>query len=156
MIKSYTGAWIDYPSISRSKREIIRRRTMEIKNIYKELDRVTPDEKAGIKVDRLTGDDNVSVFVAEIAEQKWVKPHYHQKGVEIYQILEGNGRMKVGKAEGPDKVAWESEFPVEKGDCFSIPEKTVHQLVNTGTVRLCALFICSPSHLSTDRFFVGD
>ena len=128
---------------------------MEIKNIYKELERVPPDEKAGIKVDRLTGDDNVSVFVAEIAEKKWVKPHYHQKGVEIYQILDGRGLMKIGTG-GPEKIIWESEFPVEKGDCFSIPEKTVHQLVNTGTARLCALFICSPTHLSTDRFFVGD
>jgi mannose-6-phosphate isomerase-like protein (cupin superfamily) len=129
---------------------------MEIKNIYKELERVTPDEKAGIKVDRLTGDDNVSVFVAEIAEHKWVKPHYHQKGVEIYHILEGRGLMKIGRVEGQNQVAWESEFPVEKGDCFSIPEKTVHQLANTGTARLCVLFICSPTHLSTDRFFVGD
>ncbi len=127
---------------------------MEIKNIYQELEKVTPDEKAGIKVDRLTGDDAISVFVAEIAEGKWVKPHYHGKGVEIYQILEGRGLMKIGKPEGTDGVSWESEFPVEKGDCFSIPEKTVHQLVNTGTTRLCALFICSPSHLSTDRSFV--
>jgi mannose-6-phosphate isomerase-like protein (cupin superfamily) len=46
--------------------------------------------------------------------------------------------------------------PDEKGDCFSIPEKTVHQLVNTGAGRLCAMFICSPTHLSTDRFFLGD
>ena len=129
---------------------------MEIKNIYKELEKVTPDEKAGIKVDRLTGDDNVSVFVAEIAEHKWVKPHYHQKGVEIYHILDGRGLMKIGRGgRAESRSPGSLEFPVEKGDCFSIPEKTVHQLANTGTARLCAMFICSPTHLSTDRFFVG-
>lgn len=127
---------------------------MEIKNIYRELERVTPDEKAGIMVDKLTGDDAISVFVAEIAEGKRVNPHYHGKGVEIYQILEGRGLMKTGRPEGSGKVAWESEFPVERGDCFSIPENTVHQMVNTGAGRLCALFICSPTHLSTDRVFV--
>ena len=79
---------------------------MEIKNVYKELERVTADEKAGIKVDKLTGDDSVSVFVAEIAEQKWVKPHYHQKGVEIYHILDGRGLMKIGQAgrAGPGRL----------------------------------------------------
>jgi mannose-6-phosphate isomerase-like protein (cupin superfamily) len=129
---------------------------MEIKNIYQELEKAMPDEKAGIKVDRLTGDETISVFVAEIAGQKRVNPHYHQKGVEIYHILEGSGLMKLGRVEDPNKVRWESEFPVEKGDCFSIAEKTVHQLANPGASRLCALFICSPSHLSTDRSFVEE
>ncbi len=126
---------------------------MELRNFYELLDAALMDEKAGIKIQRVTGDENFSFFIAEILPNTWLRPHYHESGIELYQILDGKGVMKTGKRER-DQIIWEEEFPVEKGDCFTIPEGIVHQIGNLTPDSLIAGFTCPPSHLGNDRFFV--
>ncbi|OHD13891.1 MAG: hypothetical protein A2086_14575 [Spirochaetes bacterium GWD1_27_9] len=126
---------------------------MDLTNLYDILTQSKVDENVGIKVEKLTGDNYFSFYVAEIAPQKYVRPHYHSKGNEIYQILEGNGLMKIGTVS-LNKICWENEFNVKKGDCFTIVENKVHQLFNVDSQKLIAIFGCPASHLGNDRFFV--
>lgn len=126
---------------------------MEVINLFQHLDTIGTDEKTGIKIDRMCGDDRFSLYVGEIFPHTWLKPHYHHHGMEIYQIIEGSGVMKTGTRKG-DQVIWEEETPVSKGDCFTIPEDNVHQLGNNTDKRLIACFTCSPSHLGDDRYFM--
>lgn len=126
---------------------------MDVKNIFNELGQATMDIHAGIKVVKVAGDADISVFAAEIAPHTQLSPHFHKSGIENYHVLKGQGAMKVGgvKAQG---VVWEQEFEVEEGDCFSIPEGKVHCIINRTDGPLLAVFTCPEAHLSTDRFFV--
>ena len=126
---------------------------MDLSNLYNLLDTAQMDEKAGIKLQRVTGDEHFSFYVAEILPMTWLKPHYHGEGIELYQIIEGEGVMKTGRNEN-NLVIWDEEYTVRKGDCFTIPEGRVHQIGNLTNLRLIAGFTCPPSHLAGDRFFV--
>ena len=126
---------------------------MEIKNIAIALDRAPLDEKAGIKLVKMTGNDELSVYAADISPNTSLNPHYHKVGIETYQILEGKGLMKVGKLVN-DYVDWEETFEAVTGDCFSIPAGTVHQIINQSDVNLRAIFSCPASHVGHDRYFV--
>jgi len=61
--------------------------------------------------------------------------------------------MKTGTPEG-GAVHWTGERMVRAGDCFSVPEGAVHQLVNTGAGPMRAVFCCPASHLDSDRYFI--
>lgn len=126
---------------------------MDIQNLYRRVQAAPVDPQTGIRITRITGNDHFSLFAAEIAPRTKLRPHYHEKGVEIYQILKGTGTMKIGRQEN-GTTAWTEEFPVNRGDCFTIEEGMVHQLSNPGTEPLLAAFVCAPSHLGNDRFFV--
>lgn len=126
---------------------------MDLINLYHLLEDAAIDEKTGIKIERVTGDDYFSLYAGQILPGTWLKPHYHTTGIEIYQILEGSGVMKIGTRTG-DSVAWEEERSANAGDCFTILEGKVHQLGNMTARRLIACFTCSPSHLGDDRFFL--
>lgn len=126
---------------------------MDIQNIFQRIHEAPLDPQTGIRITRIIGDEHFSLFAAEIAPQTKLRPHYHESGIEIYQILEGTGTMKTGRQENGTTV-WSEEFPVTKGDCFTIAEGMVHQLANPGTQPLSAAFVCPPSHLGDDRFFV--
>lgn len=126
---------------------------MDLINMYRSLEHAGMDERSGIKIERVTGDEQFSLYIAEILPQTWLKPHYHLHDIEIYQILEGAGIMRIG-SRGGDSLVWEEEFPVGKGDCFTIPEGTVHQIGNMTDQALIACFTCPPSHLGDDRFFM--
>lgn len=126
---------------------------MEIKNIRVELQHASVDINANVKIIKLTGNSEISIFAAEILPKTELKPHYHKYGIEIYQILEGSGEMKVGKVNA-DSVQWDKSFRVEPGDCFTINEKQVHQLINNSNKPLKAVFTCPELHLSSDRYFI--
>ncbi|HII98147.1 MAG TPA: HD domain-containing protein [Methanoregula sp.] len=126
---------------------------MDIQNIFRRIHEAPLDPQTGIRITRIIGDEHFSLFAAEIAPQTKLRPHYHESGIEIYQILEGTGTMKTGRQENGTTV-WSEEFPVTKGDCFTIDEGMVHQLANPGTQPLSAAFVCPPSHLGDDRFFI--
>ena len=128
---------------------------MDIKNIKTELQNASLDKKAGIKLIKLTGNFDISVFAAEIPAKTALNPHFHKHGIEIYQILEGEGTMKTGNLEN-NNVNWNEIFNVLKGDCFSINEMEVHQIVNSTDNPLIAVFTCSESHLGDDRYFVSN
>lgn len=126
---------------------------MEVKNIREIVKDAPMDKSAGIKVVKITGDEKISVFAAEIAPGTELKPHYHNIGIEIYQVFEGSGIMKVGSVNGKT-VGWEDVLEVSTGDFFYIPEGKAHQIVNNTNEALIMLFTCPENHLSDDRFFM--
>lgn len=127
---------------------------MDIKNIKIELQKAPIDKSAGIKIIKLHGNQDISVYVAEISPNTALNPHYHSKGIECYQIIEGIGNMKTGKLLGKN-VNWEETVMVEVGDCFNINNGVVHQIVNESESPLRVIFICPESHMSSDRYFVN-
>jgi mannose-6-phosphate isomerase-like protein (cupin superfamily) len=126
---------------------------MDVENLFLRIQDAPLDPKTGIRITRITGDENYSFYAAEIAPKTKLRPHYHEHGIELYQILKGTGTMKTGKMTGSG-IAWDNEFTVETGDCFTIAEGMVHQLANPGTTGLLAAFVCPPAHVGDDRFFV--
>lgn len=126
---------------------------MDVENLFRCIQKAPLDKKGGIRITRVTGDETTSFYAAEIAPGTNLRPHYHEHGIELYQILEGTGTMKTGKRIG-SVVRWDREFSVGKGDCFTIDAGMVHQLANPGTKPLLAAFVCPTAHVGNDRFFV--
>ena len=126
---------------------------IEISNLYEALKRAPFDAVVGIRIVLLTGTEMFSLFGAEIAPGKRVGAHYHTKGSEIYQIIEGEGIMLLGKRHG-ERVIWDEPFNVSRGDCFTVDEGLIHQLINTVNEPLRVIFGCARSHLSEDRIVV--
>lgn len=125
---------------------------LNIKNLYKLISGTKTDDNVGIKVSHLSGDDYFSFYIADIAPGKEVKSHYHHKGNEIYMIVEGQGEMRISN---PQNKKWLELRSVRKGDSFSIPENTVHQLINNSyNKNLLVIFGCPSTHLDTDRTFI--
>jgi mannose-6-phosphate isomerase-like protein (cupin superfamily) len=129
---------------------------METCNLFSVLAHQALDPAVGIRVARLSGEDEFCFFGAEISAGTKLSAHYHRQGPEIYFILAGTGRMSLGERIGDASVAWTDAFDVHAGDCFTIQPGQVHQLENIGTTALNALFGCSSTHLSTDRTVIGD
>ena len=125
-----------------------------IENIYEKIKSAPLDPAVGIRVVPLVGDEAFTLFAAEIGAHKRVGAHFHAAGVEIYQIVESRGEMHIGKPLGDGQTAWHASATVQKGDCFTVGEGEVHQLINDHDERLIALFGCPKSHLSTDRTMV--
>ncbi|MGC8666992.1 MAG: cupin domain-containing protein [Chthonomonadales bacterium] len=71
-------------------------------------------------------------------------PHYHKAAEEIYYILAGQGRMRVG-SEAAD---------VQAGDGIAIPPGSVHQITNTGREDLVFLCCCAPAYEHADTELV--
>lgn len=128
---------------------------MNIKNINDELKNAPLDTQAGIRLIKLTGDKQNSVFAAEILPQKALNAHFHEHGIENYQILRGKGLMKVGIIEN-NAVVWLEKASVRAGDYYSITEGEVHQIANDSDEKLVAIFSCPESHLGSDRIFINN
>lgn len=127
---------------------------ISIQNIYEKIKSAPLDPAVGIRVVPLVGDEAFTLFAAEIGAHKRVGAHFHAAGPEIYQIVEGRGEMHIGKPRGDGQIEWLATATVQKGDCFTVQEGEVHQLINDHDERLIALFGCPKSHLSTDRTMV--
>ena len=128
--------------------------SISIQNIYEKIQSAPLDPAVGIRVVPLVGDDAFTLFAAEIGAHKRVGAHFHATGLEIYQIVEGRGEMHLGKPLADGQTEWHAVANVQKGDCFTVQEGEVHQLINDHDERLIALFGCPKSHLSTDRTMV--
>jgi len=124
-------------------------------NIYSALKDAPMDEYAGIKIVKLTGDKDLSVYVADIAPHTALTPHYHTAGIDAYQILKGIGTMKTGPYV-KDNFEWTEKFTAIEGDCFHIDPYIVHQILNESDETLVLVFACPESHVGTDRHFVND
>jgi mannose-6-phosphate isomerase-like protein (cupin superfamily) len=72
--------------------------------------------------------------VTIIEEGSSSNPHLHDDGEEIFYVISGAGRVKVG----------EEEEDIGPGSCIFIPPKTLHQLLNTGNIELKVLAVTSP------------
>jgi mannose-6-phosphate isomerase-like protein (cupin superfamily) len=130
-------------------------RDLKMNNLGEVLARQELDPAVGIKVARLSGDEAFSLFGAEIAAGTKLSAHYHREGIEIYYVLGGTGRMSLGDRMDDSRVVWQEGFEVRAGDCFTVRAGQVHQLQNTGTTVMNALFACPASHLNTDRTIIG-
>ena len=66
--------------------------------------------------------------------------HYHPKSEEIYYILQGHGKMKLG----------EEIREISKCDGIAIPPGAPHKIWNTGDVDLVLLCMCAPAYEHED------
>ena len=73
-------------------------------------------------------------------------PHHHVKTEEIYYILEGRGRMRVGQ----------ETLPVGPGDAIAIPPGVSHQIDNTSAGVLKFLCCCAPGYEHEDTTLESD
>ena len=129
--------------------------SLNINNIYESISKAEMNPLVGIRIAFLTGDDSLSFYVAEIGPHKKVGSHYHISGIEIYQILEGSGEIHLGNPLINDSVNWTVSKKVKMGDCFTVAEKEVHQLINTEDTKLLILFACPKSHLAENRLMTA-
>jgi len=129
-------------------------KSSNVKNLYQVIQSAKLDEAVGIRIDYLTGSDLFSFYGAEIAPHKKVGAHFHETGIEIYQIVHGQGRMHTGIVNEHLEVDWQASFIVQKGDCFTIEEGEVHQLDNDSDDPLLLVVGCPKSHLSINRTVV--
>ena len=67
-------------------------------------------------------------------------PHHHVKTEEIYYILTGSGRMRIGR----------ETREVVPGDAIAIPPGASHQITNTGPDVLKFLCCCAPGYEHED------
>ena len=79
---------------------------MKITNIYEALKDAKKDEAVGIRSIRLSGDDDFALYAAQIDRFKRIGAHYHTKGMEIYQVVEGQGKMHIGILQAGEAVEW--------------------------------------------------
>jgi mannose-6-phosphate isomerase-like protein (cupin superfamily) len=128
---------------------------MDIRNIEDELLNAPVDKGASVKIALLTGGETLSIYAAEVAPRSRLNPHYHNHGIETYQVYRGAGLMKTGRPVN-GKAEWTDTAEVRQGDCFCIPEGTVHQIVNDSDKPLLMIFSCPSSHLGDDRYFVAE
>ncbi|HXG24330.1 MAG TPA: cupin domain-containing protein [Chthonomonadales bacterium] len=70
--------------------------------------------------------------------------HYHPNTEEIYYILSGAGRIRMG----------EEERTVGPGDGIAIPPGEPHQMENTGSTALVFLCCCVPAYEHEDTVMV--
>jgi len=103
----------------------------------RDLHNVPREEKHGGTVsawDLLTGGDfqsSVLFFNDNLVEPgTTIEPHEHESMEEVYYVISGTGRARVG----------DEETEVGEGSAVCIPPKKVHSLTNTGTYPL--RFIC--------------
>lgn len=127
---------------------------MIIKNFDDAVNNAKVDQSVNIAIGQLTHDGPFCVYGTRMEAGSKVGCHYHKDGCEIYHILSGEGEMHIADMASDDKPVGHRFFAIKKGDAFSIPEKTAHQLKATTSLDL--LFFCPPSHLSEDRYMVDD
>ena len=85
-----------------------------------------------------------SLAEARVAPGQSTAAHYHPLTEEIYYILEGHGRMRVG----------EQQRDVGPGDAIAIPPGEVHTITNSGEVTLKFLCCCAPGYEHEDTVLV--
>jgi mannose-6-phosphate isomerase-like protein (cupin superfamily) len=89
---------------------------------------------------------NQSLAEARVAPGATTTGHRHLRTEEIYYILEGQGRMRIG-----DEVAL-----VGPGDAIAIPPGQLHQITNVGISTLRFLCCCAPSYEHDDTILEPD
>jgi len=77
---------------------------------------VKPTKNACGKLQELYNSDNLSLSYSVITNSS--KPHKHKKMEEVYFIIKGKAKLKVG-----DEI-----FPIQAGDVFPIPKNEYHNI----------------------------
>ena len=107
--------------------------------------------KDGSEIRELLAHRNSCIRKQSLAEARLppgasTTPHYHPVTEEIYYILEGRGRMRIGdetRDAGP-------------GDAIAIPPGAIHTIQNTGTGTLKFLCCCAPAYEDSDTVLVAE
>ena len=86
---------------------------------------------------------NQSLAEATLRVGQSTRAHYHPKAEEIYYILRGEGRMKIGG----------EERRVGPGDAIAIPAGMSHQICHQGREDLVFLCCCAPGYEPDDVVF---
>ncbi len=105
--------------------------------------------KDGSEIRELLAHRNSSIAQQSLAEARLplgasTTPHYHVHTEEIYYILSGTGRMRIG-----DETA-----DVGPGDAIAIPPGAEHEITNTGDQTLVFLCCCAPAYEHEDTVLV--
>ena len=121
---------------------------MDIHNLHR-VDSFTT--KDGSEIRELLAHRNSCIAKQSLAEARLpvgasTTPHYHVHTEEIYYILSGQGRMRIG----------EETSAVEPGDAIAIPPGKEHEITNTGNETLVFLCCCAPAYEHEDTVLVED
>ena len=127
---------------------------LKVSNWRHELAHAVPDKAVGISLASLAGNDRFTSYVTEMPPHSFVAAHYHPEGIEIYQILSGQGVMKTGVALPDSAIKWNQPTEVQDGDFFTIHPGMVHRLENNSPKNLILIVTCSPSNLENNRIVV--
>jgi mannose-6-phosphate isomerase-like protein (cupin superfamily) len=115
---------------------------MDVKNLNEVEAFITKD---GSEIRELLAHRNSCIRNQTLAEARLptgasTTPHRHLTTEEIYYVLAGKGRMRVG-GEGRE---------VGVGDAIAIPPGASHQITNTGDGVLAFLCCCAPGYEHDD------
>jgi mannose-6-phosphate isomerase-like protein (cupin superfamily) len=124
---------------------------VEIQNVNQQLRNLVPDSQSDIEILKLT-EGPMSLWLARLQKDRQLAAHYHREGAEIYQVLDGEGVIELGRVSASG-VQWFEEHPVSSGDLFEIPPGIVHRL-SSSAQGLNLIFVTADSHLSSDRTFI--
>ena len=86
------------------------------------------------------GNKQQSLAEAMIPVGERTQLHRHRKSEELYHVIDGEGRMQLGK----------ERFVIGPGDTIAIPPDTPHAVENTGAVPLQILCCCAPPYSHED------
>ncbi len=114
------------------------------------------DPEVNIRITPLTKNPSFAMYVTEIAPASKVGAHYHQEGIEVYEILRGKGRLYTALPDISNIPTSIVSQQVTAGDFFEIPPGCIHQLANIGDEPLILIFGCPATHLSSDRIITND
>lgn len=121
---------------------------MDIRNVHEVPSFTTKD---GSEIRELLAHRNSSIRKQSLAEARLAFEasttlHYHPNTEEIYYILNGQGRMRIG-----DELS-----DVVPGDAIAIPPGLIHQITNTGRETLVFLCCCAPAYEHADTVLVDE
>jgi mannose-6-phosphate isomerase-like protein (cupin superfamily) len=85
-----------------------------------------------------------SLAEARLAPGAATTPHYHPRTEEIYYLLSGCGRMRLGA----------EERDVGPGDAIAIEPGAIHTIANIGATPLIFLCCCAPAYEHSDTVLV--
>jgi mannose-6-phosphate isomerase-like protein (cupin superfamily) len=119
---------------------------MDVRNI-REVPAFTT--KDGSEIRELLAHRNSAIRQQSLAEARLLPgasttPHYHRVTEEIYYLLSGQARMRIG----------EEIRRVGPGDAIAIPPGLIHQITNTGGETLLFLCTCAPAYEHDDTVLV--
>jgi mannose-6-phosphate isomerase-like protein (cupin superfamily) len=121
---------------------------MDVRNIEEVPSFITAD---GSEIRELLAHRNSCIRRQSLAEARLplggkTTPHHHPQTEEIYYVLEGAGRMRIG----------DEERDIGPGDAVAIPPGQVHQIVNTGDAVLKFLCCCAPGYEHHDTLLAHE
>lgn len=121
---------------------------MDIVNLEKTQPFITKDgsEIRELLAHRNSCIRNQSLAEARIPPGMSTTPHHHPKTEEIYFIIDGQGRMRIG----------DETCDVQVGDAIAIPPNSIHQITNTGDTVLRLLCCCAPGYEHDDTILAND